>query len=411
MSLAAIFALAHYVVPSAETVRLASPESFHRALDESNDLLRTYRYSAFLRQMTPEQLPGAIADLEAHHLWLTPEDLRLFMLAWARFDPAGAFEHVSNWPDNLRELGLGAAVYAWAFYDPSAALEAIEGLESRATQMQLRHELVAGWSARDETQDLSDWIAALPEGQTRQRYTGRFARQLLRRDPEMLLAWADAVPLDAHDGFKKTAVLKAVNALAQQDYLRAKTWIEGHFGQDYARRVAPVVVRNWAKEDAKAALDWSLTLPDEDDRERAVAQAYRAWLKDTPNEATEWLQAHTPADSLDTALRIAFQNALSDSPERAMHWAERIQDPESRARSVREVAVRWKRQDPEALDAWLASAEITDDLRQTILDAPAGKGTPGKRPMVRRPRRRPPAALQGRPDAPPAPAGEAADTP
>jgi hypothetical protein len=415
LSLVAVFGIAHYWVPSAEARRLASIASFRSALDEPNDLVRTYRMSAFLQGMTAAELPDALQALEARHLWLSPEDLRLFTLAWARFDPAGALARLSTWPENARDMARGAAIYAWAYYDPSAALKAVEAVESKPERAQLQYELVAGWSSRDQIQDLSDWITALPEGQTRQRYAGSYARALLRRGPEALLAWADAVPVDANDGFKATAVLKAAHTLAHQDPLRAKDWIEGQLDQSYARHVAPAIVRLWAKSDPKAALDWSRALASEDDRNRSVSQAYRAWLQIDPEQATEWLRTNTPSDSLDMALRIEMQSALTRSPKTAMEWAERMENPKRREQSVREVAIRWKRMDPEAMGAWLAKASISDELRHAITETPTGPSRPGRQPLVRRPRRRPPEAFQRgkatHADAAPAPAPtpEAAD--
>jgi len=394
LSLVVVFGIAHFLLPSAEARRLSSSASFRNALDEPNDLLRSYHMSAFLTDMTAAELPDALEALEARRLWLSPEDLRLFTLAWARFDPAGALEHLSTWPESSREMARGAAFYAWAYYDPTAALEALEAVESEREQAQLQYELVAGWSSRPETQDLSDWITALPESQTRQRYAGLYARALLRRGPETLLAWADAVPVDANDGFKATAVLKAAHTLAHQDPLRAKDWIEGQVGQSYAARVAPAVVRQWAKSDPEAALEWSRTLPSAVDRDRAVGQAYRAWLQLAPEEATEWLRANTPSASLDSALRILMQSALNKSPERAMEWAERMETPEKREQSVREAAIRWKRVDSDAMEAWLADAAISDELRQEIIETPTGPKRPGRQPMARRPRRRPPEVFQ-----------------
>jgi len=394
LSVVVAFGVAHYLVPSAETLRLRSSDSFRSALDENNDLLRSYRMSAFLKDMTAAELPAALEAIEDRRLWLSPEDLRLFALSWARFDPAGALEEFSAWPANARDMARGAAFYAWGYYDPTAALEALDAVESKPEMAQLQFELVAGWSNRDDTQDLSDWIAALPESQTRQRYAGYYARALLRRGPETLLAWADSVPVDANEDFKATAVLKAAHTLAHQDPLLAKDWIEGQIGQSYARHVAPAIVRQWSKSDPRAALDWSRTLTPDDDRDRGVTQAYRSWLQLEPEAATEWLRANTPSASLDAALRVAMQTAAQKSPERAMEWAERMEDPKKRDQSVREVALRWKRTDPEAMEAWLADAEISDDLRRVIVETSTGPAGAGRSPAVRRVRRRPPEAFQ-----------------
>jgi len=386
-TLAAAFGLGRYATPGSEAARLTSLDSFRAALDDTDELSRNFAYSAYLLDLTAEELPDALEALEEQRIWLTEGELRMFMLAWGGIDPAAGFEHVDTWPINLREMARAAAFYAWAYHDPDAALAALETLEAKLERQQLRHQLVTGWAARKDKQGLGLWIEGLPKGQARQRYTGILARAYLREDPDALLAWADSVAVDANDGFKATAFLKAANALGHRDPLRARDWVEGQLENDYARRVAPVVVRHWSQRDAKAALDWSRELANQEDRDRSVANAFREWLKDEPKEAKDWLRANTPALDLDSALRVVVQQTSPKSMERAMEWAERTADPEKREQSVTELALRWRRQDQEAADAWLAEAEISDEARQKITEAPQpSRARPGAR---RRPQRRP----------------------
>jgi len=386
ITLAAAFGLGHYAAPRSESADPSSIDSFRTALTDSNPLSRTYRFSAFLNDLTAEELPDALEALEAQHLWLEDGELTMFMLAWGDIDPAAGFEYTDSWPANLREMGRTAAFYAWAYHDPEGARAALASLESNEKQG-LNHQLVLGWSAGEHKQGLADWIAAMPAGPGRQRYTGILARALLRESPEALMAWADSVPVDANDDFKPTAFLKAANILAHQDPLLARDWIEGQLENDYARRVAPVVVRRWAQDDAQAALAWSRELADDGDRERSSANAYRAWLEDEPKQAKDWLRANTPASDLDSAVRIVVQQTTPKSMKRAMGWAERISEQEKRERTMVDLAARWRRQDPEGMNAWLAQAEISDETRTRIEEAPEPKRKPPS--MGRRPPRRP----------------------
>lgn len=309
------------------------------------------------------------------------------MLAWGRIDPGAGFEHADSWPQNMREMARAAGFYALAYHDPDGAIAALDALETRIERQQLRHQLVTGWAARKDKRGLGTWIENLPESQSRQRYTGILARAYLRDDPDALLAWADSVAVDANDGYKATAFLKAANALAHQYPLRARDWVEGQIENDYARRVAPVVVRHWAQRDAKAALDWSVELTDREDRDRAVGNAFRQWVNDEPKTAKDWLRANTPNPNLDAAVRVVVQQTTPKSMERAIEWAERTSDPEKREKSLTDLALRWRRQDQEAADAWLAQADLSDEARKKITEAPKpGRAGPGPR---RRPPRRP----------------------
>ena len=147
VTLAAAYAVGQFATGESQTEQPTSIESFRKALAETDPIERSYGFSAFLRSMTEDQLPDAIEAFEAGRMWLSQEELRQFMLVWARFDAAGAFERVDGWTEGNREMAQSAAMYAWAFYDPNAAQQALNGVKSRFVRGRLQTELVNGWSA------------------------------------------------------------------------------------------------------------------------------------------------------------------------------------------------------------------------------------------------------------------------
>ena len=385
ISVAVAYGVGHFAALRSDSAAAASIESFRAALDETNPIERSYGFSAFVRSMKEDQLPEAIEALEAERTWLTQDELKLFMLAWARYDAAGAFARVGGWPQGSREMAQAAAVYAWAFYDPEAALDAIEGAGSRFVRVRLQAELVEGWIARPDKQSLSTWIAGLDDGDSKQRYMGKLARALLREDPEVLIAWAESVPAEPDSDFKNLVVLKAMNALAHKHYLRAKTWIEEHAQEVYAQNAGAIVVRNWAQDDPKAALLWGLEALDAEQRDRAVGFSFRPWLQLEPEEAEAWLSTQVPSAALDAAVRLMAWETMGESFPVAMGWAEKIEDPQKRKLSIIDLAQKWLRSDPEAAEAWLASAAIDDEMREKIhTPQAAGRRRAGGPPHLRR---------------------------
>jgi hypothetical protein len=247
--------------------------------------------------------------------------------------------------------------------------------------------LVNGWSASAEKWALGEWIAALPEGDAKQRYMGVLSRGLLRDGPEELIAWAESVPVDPDSNFKNLAVLKAMNTLAHKHHLRAAKWIDAHKEQEYALNAAPVVVRHWARSDPKAALLWGLELSDPTQRDRAVGFAFRPWLELEPEAAEAWLLAEIPSAKLDAAVRIMVRETMPTSFEGAITWSEKIENPKKRESSIVDVARRWRTIDAEAAEAWLASADLSDETRQQILEGPktrGGRRDAGRPPHLRR---------------------------
>jgi hypothetical protein len=384
VTLVAAYGVGQFAATESRTASVASIESFRSALGETDLIERSYGLSAFVRSMTEDQLPEAVEAFEAERMSLSDHELRLFMLAWARYDAAGAYEQVAAWTEGNRDMAQSAAVYAWAFYDPSAALEAVNGINNRRAQSRLRTELVNGWSMSADKWGLGEWIATLPENDAKQRYMGTLARRLLRDGPEELIAWVEAVPAQPDHNFKNLAVLKAMNALAHKHPLRAVEWIEKHKDQEYARKAVPGVVRRWSRNDPKAALFWALEFPDPKQRDRAVGYSFRPWLEREPEAAEAWLRVETPSAALDSAVQIMLRETMASSFEGAMEWAEKIEDPEKRETSIVDLAQKWRRGDSEAADAWLAGTEVSDEMRQKILEGPKPVGRRKGPPLRRR---------------------------
>ncbi len=389
-TLVAAYGVGQFVATQRQTASAGSMESFRGALAATDLVERSYGISAFVRGMTEDQLPEAIEAIEEGRAWLSDHEMRLFLFGWARFDAAGAFERVGEWPEGTREMGQSAAIYAWAVHDPSAALEALSGIKSRFARTRLRAELANGWSLSASKRDMSDWIATLPDSDAKQRYMGTLTRGLLRDGPEELIAWVETVPDQPDTDFKNLAVLKAMNTLAHKHCLRAVEWIDEHRDKEYALKASAVVARQWSREDPKAALLWSLELPDPAQRDRSLSYAFRPWLEQEPEAAEAWLRAETPSAALDAAVRIMMRETMAASFEGAMEWAQRIADPEKRESNIIDLAHKWQRRDAEAAEAWLASAEISDEVRQKIAEGPestgptGGRRVPGRPPHLRR---------------------------
>ena len=384
-TLVAAYGVGQFAANQRQTASVGSMESFRSTLVETDLIERSYGFSAFVRGMTKDQLPEAIEAVEEGRSWLSDHEMRLFMHVWVRYDAAGAFERVSTWPDGSREMAQSAAVYAWAIYDPSAALEAVGGIKSRFARTRLRAELVNGWSMSASKRDMSEWIATLPESDAKQRYMGTLTRGLLRDGPEELIAWVETVPAEPDTDFKNLAVLKAMNTLSHKHHMRAVEWIDAHKDEEYAQKASAVVVRHWSREDPQAALLWSLELPDPVQRDRGLSYAFRPWLEQEPEAAEAWLRAETPSAALDSAVRIMMRETMATSFEGAMEWAQRIANPEKRESNIVDLAQKWQRRDAEGAEAWLASAEITDEVRQKIEEGPKASAPSGRRRNPGRP--------------------------
>jgi hypothetical protein len=297
---------------------------------------------------------------------MVTDELRLFMFAWARFDPAGALRQALAWPAPFDRNAAGAAIYAWAFLDPQAALAALETVEDEGLRDFMERRLVAGWVHGPQKQGASEWIAALPSGSRRFEYVGRLAWELAKEGPEALVRWAEEIPA-REARFKAAVFLQATGTLAPLDPAGTAAWLAPHMHRDYADGVMRTVARSWVGRDPEGAMTWLAALPVGSQREDSVSHAFSAWLAASPEAAQAWLRSSAPARALDPAVRAVVGRTRRDDPAGAMDWALVADDPELRRTLLASVGRAWLRSDPGAARAWLERHELDPPARQAIL--------------------------------------------
>jgi hypothetical protein len=307
---------------------LASVASFRRSLEDQDWLTRSYRFSSFLVGLNPDNLPDALEALEPHLPWLLTDEFRMFMLAWSRFDPSGAFEHAQSWPLQIRRNAGGAAMYAWGFRNPLEAVRALSTVENANAELQefWAARLLAGWAHGEYRDSASEYIAAMPEGPTRLAYLATLAWEISKESPEAVMRWAEGIP-DEPLRFKQAVFLKATSTLAGVDAPSTARWLQGHLDRGYAGEGALLTVAGaWATSDAPAAMSWLTALPAGKQREAAVGTGFRVWFHRSPKDAERWLRTASPAPAIDPAVRFMVEQTRDKRPAASRKWAARITD-------------------------------------------------------------------------------------
>jgi hypothetical protein len=365
-AVAAAFLLGRSLTPSNVGGQAVDVQAFRAALSDPDWIARGFTISVYLAQLDSAQLPAAIDVVEDRRRWMTQDELRLFMIAWARIDAPGAFSRALEWPDHTRSKGAGAALYAWALVDPNAAREAMERQDDAELRQLLVDRLVAAWAHGSDKQGATEFVAGLGHSKKRERYTSVLAREVYAGGPDALIAWADALVKGPHAKYGAVAFGKAAGVLAQDDPERAARWVEANIGRSWAFDAPSIVGRHWADGDPIAALTWLRTLSRGRARDRAVAMTFRHWLLDRPIEAEDWLGAEPRDRTIDTARALLIRHLAPTSPSAARDALELIADPLIREESVVQIAWSWRRNDPAAADAWMEEFELSDEAKALI---------------------------------------------
>jgi hypothetical protein len=254
---------------------------------------------------------------------LLTDEFRMFMFAWSRFDPRGAFEHAQSWPLQIRRNAGGAAMYAWGFRNPLAAVQELSTVESAELQEFWAARLLAGWAHGEYRDSASEYIATMPAGLTRQACLVTLAWEISKESPEAVMRWVEGVP-DDPPRFKQDVFLKATQTLAGADAASTARWVQGHLDRDYAGNALLIVATSWAMSDAPAAMSWLTGLPADSKREAAVRAGFRVWFHHSPKDAERWLKSASPAPAVDPPVRVMVERTRDEKPAASRRWAQRI---------------------------------------------------------------------------------------
>lgn len=338
---------------------------FRASFDEDDWLDRSLVQAAFLQGLQPEELPAALAALEPQLPWLATDELRLFMLAWSRFDPAGALAWSLAQPAPHRRNLSGAAIYAYAFRDPVEARAALSRVDDDDLREFMQGRLVAGWVRGGDLRGAGEYLTSLPQGNRRLRYLTMVAWELSKDGPEAVEAWAEAAPA-AFPRYKAAVFLKATSTLASIDPARTAEWVSAYLDRPYADGVLRAVARSWALQDPRAALVWLASLEPGLKQDASVSNAFRVWLDRSPGEAESWLLGSVPAAALDAGVSVMVGRHRETSPRKALAWAMRLDERALRERVLVNIASEWLREDPESAAAWIEGAGLDDALQTAI---------------------------------------------
>jgi hypothetical protein len=372
-SLLAAFALGRWAAPTGPPAPGGTLEALRAGLAERDGLVRAQLLSRALVQLQPDDLPGVEALIEESRLQILPDDVRLLMLAWSRFDAPGAFAWAQAWPTSWNEKLMEEAMYAWGFRDGPAALAAAEKIDDKKLRGSLQSSALDGWLRSDDRVGASSYIAGVGDPRLRRRLTFTLAGEAARDGVDAVIAWAEAVPEDAPNDFKQGSFFHAANVIARSDPRRAAAWWEQHRDQPYSEGSLETIARKWAQHhDPPALFSWLRSLPPgEGDRADEVGEAvrtgFRAWRQKDPEAARSWLEASLPDPKLDPAVEEYSWSVVQTAPDEAVSWAQRMADEKLRQRTLTRLVRSWLRRDPQAAGQWLAQSDVPESVKQSIV--------------------------------------------
>lgn len=341
---------------------------FAEALAEPETLARTAALVALLQQLSPGNVAGAAAAVSEQLTVIEDADLRLFLHAWSAFDPQAALDHTLAWKLlSRREFGASQVIYYWAWHGGAReALLFVDSIAEPTVRRRANAELVKGWARSGDTPGVTEYFSRLSNGDLRDRYTAIVVAAIVANGGiDAVMRWAESIPDDANDRFKRTVFRKALRHVSARDPLAAADWYEQHADQFYIDLGMPIVATEWVEHDPEAAFEW-LVAQSGLQRDLAMRTAMQRWLAIDASSAEMWMNSGERGGPLTPTIEpFAIWLAKSD-PAGAVSWAERIPDSRQKDQVLIIAGRRWRATDPEAFEVWFANAELSERARTAL---------------------------------------------
>lgn len=353
-----------------------SSASFDEAFSETDPLQRAYLISRLLQDLGPDDLPELLQALSERRMGIVPEEVRLVMLAWARFDAQGAYDWARQGPANWRPTLTDQAIYAWAYHDGPGALRVLEETEDPEVKVRLRSAVVEGWMRSDDKEGVTEYVANFPDIKRRGRLFFLLAGEIIMdKGKEGAMRWVEALPDAAPNGVKLGLFHHVGMMVATEDPVSAAEWFSANRTKSFTEGALSGIARRWVQHnDRPSAMEWLLAMNTEGlregERSAAIADAFRSWMQIDPEAAQAWLLPQLPNLELDPAILEAAKRLMPTDPDRALEWALRLKDGPERHTQLVRAGKHWRDKDPEAFAAWLQENELPEEIRQKILAAP-----------------------------------------
>jgi hypothetical protein len=316
----------------------------------------------------------------------------LLVSFWAEHDPPGASEWaIAQSPPSYRVGAIAASVTTWARSAPQDVVERLGLAGASARDASVTTALIRGWFASGDA-GLEQYVRDLGPGIARQRALAILARERIARDGSRpTIRWAEETAKAQSDSFALDLVRQVGAELALADPPAGVAFCDTHCEGPHGDALRQLVATRWAVRDGAAALAWLEDSVDADakQRERALRAAFGVYLRRDRARALAWVESLDDEQRAEVwrqpAIAAYVAAIASDRPEDAIAWTMQLRDPAEREQMLVSVARRWRDQDPDAAEAWLARSPLSEAARQrarTRPDLPAPRLEPGRPPAA-----------------------------
>jgi hypothetical protein len=300
---------------------------------------------------------AAMADQfrELDHLGDSRGEYELLLRGWAKADPLGALEYVSQ--HGNAQNNRSAILSSWAGNDPAAderwARDQHEG-DGPNPHMAAVIRGIAG-------QDLataSRLAQEMPTSRERGEAVDAITRALFVQGIDAAMAYPASI---TEEHLRGGFVSSIANRLAAKDPAMAAAWLASMEQGEIQNRAARSVATALARVDTGSAASWVNALKPE-----ARAEAARGIIPIMSSAdiagTARWVSGLAGTPNYDRVVEEFVWSCNSRAPEQSAAWIQAVANPDQQRRLYHRMLGEWAQRDAPAVKEWVTSNEVPADV-------------------------------------------------
>lgn len=393
-----------------------SAGSLREILSEPGQTNRMMALLQYYNDLDPSQFEGEMQKLQNLPMSQRMLAMNLLFSRWAETDPHAALEQSKTMGFPEMFMARAGVVSGWAASNPEGLAKQytenpgdfrMGGLGGRGGGDTVA--MIAGEWAKQNPEAALKWARTLEEREAGDAIAGVF-NELAQQDPKAAVAMAAGLSAEERmDAYRSIAESWAIS-----DYSAADNWINSLSGDEKVEarmeaveslaNINPAraagealkvpegeerdeliadVSREWAREDAGAALDWLTTKGGESAIEEGIGRVVGTLSREDSARALEYIDAQPAGAIRDNAVQGYIYGNREAAPADTIQLAESISGEESRQRAVTRIAYQWAREEPAAALEYVNSSTVIGEESKERIAEMAERAAAGGEPERR----------------------------
>lgn len=351
-----------------QSTQTSSTRSLEARLAEMEDIARSgnalQRSRAMLAWIDTLELPEFQQAVE-HFQSLglsdpTNGEYNMLLSAWAELDPVAALTHMKE--SDADQAATDTVLSAWASRDPEAALRWATANHDGEGANPYISGIIRGLAATDPARATAI-LEDMPFSRERGEALAAMMPHVLQLGPDEAKAWiANLTDEQLRDG----AIGRFAEEMAKQNPAETATWLLANLG-DTSTRSVDEVYEEWAKIDAPAALSSFEKMAPGEAQRRALSGLVRIQAQSDPVEAAALMNQY-PEVRDDGTIRRFIWSTFERNPELAINQVGNMSGERRQVRSYTRLIEIWQRNDAQAANKWLETADLPNKVRENLAD-------------------------------------------